>query len=106
MGDVERDLGDLQQAKHHYERTLDIWLRKLGPEHVDVATTYNRLGHVQYDLGDLQQAKEHYERALDIQLKKLGPEHVDVARTHSKLDNVQRELCNKSRRPKRHMFKI
>ena len=31
LGDVERDLGDLQQAKEHYERALDIRLKKIGP---------------------------------------------------------------------------
>ena len=92
MGSVQHDLGDLQQAKEHCERALDIWLKKLGPEHVHVATTYSNLGVVQHDLGDLEQAKEHYERALDIRLKKLGPEHVHVATTYINLGSVQRDL--------------
>ena len=33
-------------------------LKKLGPDHVDVTTTYNDLGLVYRDLGDLQEAAE------------------------------------------------
>ena len=33
-------------------------LRKLGPDHVDAATTYNDLGLVHSDLGELQEAVE------------------------------------------------
>ena len=53
------NLGDLEQAKENYERALTIRLKKLDPDHLDVA------------LGDLEQAKENYERALTIYLKKL-----------------------------------
>ena len=54
-------------------------MKQLGPEHVDVATSYDNLGTVYRNLGDFQQAKDSHARALDIRLKQLGPEHVDVA---------------------------
>ena len=71
MGNLEKDLGDHQQAKEYYERALSIQLKKLGPDHVDVARTYHNMGTLQKDLGDHQQAKEYYERALSKGLKKL-----------------------------------
>ena len=55
-----------------------IRLDKLGPEHVNIATSYNNLSLIYQDLGDLEKAKEYQQRALAIQLDKLGPEHVDV----------------------------
>ena len=75
-----------------YECALNIEMKKLGREHVDVASAYNSLGNLQSTLGDLQQAKESYERALDNQIKKLGPEHVDFGSTDNNLDNVQSTL--------------
>ena len=35
-------------------------LKKLAPEHINVARIYSNLGAVQRDVGDLQQAEEHY----------------------------------------------
>ena len=60
------------------ERALDIRIKQLGPNHVDVASSYNSLGALHKDLGDLQQAKQYYERALDIKIKQLGQDPVDV----------------------------
>ncbi|KAL9973774.1 hypothetical protein ACROYT_G020274 [Oculina patagonica] len=92
FGNVKRDIRDLQEAKKHCERELDILLKQLGPDHVDVATTYNNLAAVQCELGNLQEAKENYKRALDIRLRKLGPDHVEVARTKDNLAAVQRGI--------------
>ena len=68
--------------------------KKLGPEHIDVARSYNNLGKLQSDMGNLQQAKEYHQRALDIGLKELGPEHIDVARAYRGLGDVQSGLSN------------
>ena len=51
----------------------------LGPDHVDVADSFNSLGIVHKELGDLSQAKDYHDRALAIRLKKLGPDHFDIA---------------------------
>ena len=73
---IYKHLGDLEQAKEYQQRALKIRLDKLGPEHVDVATSYNNLALKYKDLGDLAQAKEYQQRALKIRLDKPGPEHV------------------------------
>ena len=81
-----------QQAKEYYKRALSIKLNKLGPNHVDVAITYHKMGNLHEDLGEHQQAKEYYERALSIQLNRLGQDHVDVACTYHLLGDMQRVL--------------
>ena len=48
-------------------------MKKLGPDHLDVARFYNNLGALYREMGDLELAKEYLERALAIRLKKLGP---------------------------------
>ena len=60
MGILHKDLGNHQQAKEYYERALSIRLKKLGPDHVDVARTYHNMGILHKNLGDHQQAKEYY----------------------------------------------
>ena len=87
MALIYKDLGDLQQAKEYHQRALKIRLDKLGPEHVDVARSYNNLASIYQDLGDLEQAKEYQQRALKIRLDKLGPEHVDVATSDNNRSN-------------------
>ena len=91
LGSVHHDLGDLEQAKEYYERALAICLKKLGPDHLDVAMCYNTLGSVHH-LGDLKQAKEYHERALTIYLKNLGPDHLDVAMCSNNLGSVHHHL--------------
>ena len=71
---------------------LKIQMKKLGPEHVDVASSYNNLGTLHSDLGDTDEAKDCYKRALEIRLKKLGPEHVDVATSYNNLGTLHSDL--------------
>ena len=56
-----RSLGDLKRAKDCHERALDVRRRKLGPEHVYVAKSYNNLAVVHWKLGDLEKAKDCHE---------------------------------------------
>ena len=87
MALIYKHLGDLEQGKEYQQRALKIKLDKLGPEHVDVATSYNILASIYQDLGDLEQAKEYQQRALKITLDKLGPEHADVATSDNNRSN-------------------
>ena len=68
----------------------------LGPENVETANSYHKLGTVHEMLGDLSQAKDYHDRALEIRLKKLGSEHVDVASSYSHLGIVHVMLCDLS----------
>ena len=68
---IHKDLGDLEQAKEYQQRGLAIELKKLGGEHVSVATSYGNLASIHQDLGDLGQAKESQQLALAMQLKEL-----------------------------------
>ena len=54
------DTGDLEKAKEYYQLALEIQKEQLGPNYVDVATSYNNLGLVYSDTGDLEKAKEYY----------------------------------------------
>ena len=71
---------------------MAIKLKKLGPEHFNVATSYNKLGVVHHQLGDLNQANDYHDCALAIMLKKRGPENVNVAASYNDLGLVHRQL--------------
>ena len=60
----------------------------LGPQHADVASSYNNLGTVLGNQGDLKQAKEYHDRAFAIMQQTSGPQHPDVASSYSNLANV------------------
>ena len=59
-----------------------------GPQHPDVASSYNNLANVLSNQGDLKQAKEYHENALAIKQQTLGLQHPDVASSYDNLANV------------------
>ena len=92
MGTLHDHLGDHEQAKEYYERALSIKLKKLGPDHLDVALTYHNMGLLHHHLGDHEQAKEYSKRALSIQLKKLGPTS-QLLRDFQRVLDAQQQLA-------------
>ncbi|CAH3168962.1 unnamed protein product [Pocillopora meandrina] len=96
MGKVLERLGELSKAKDYYDRALAISLKKLGPDHVHVANSYDGLGIVHARLSDLSQAKDYHDRALAIRLKMFGPDHLDVATCYYNLAIVHERLVDLS----------
>ena len=58
LGDVHREFGDLEQANVYFKRALNIRLKKLGPEHVDVRRIQNKLRNIQLAMDDLRHGME------------------------------------------------
>ena len=67
--------GDHDRAIEYYQKALKIDLKKLGPEHPNVAIRYNNLGLAYGRKGDFDSAIECYQKALKISLKRLGKNH-------------------------------
>ena len=63
---------EFEGAKTYFQYSLTFKLQEPGPEHVNVATSYNDLALIYQDLGDFERAKEYQQRALDIQVDELG----------------------------------
>ena len=78
----------LNIAMEYCQVALEIQKKELGPNHVDVASSYNSLGMVNTDKGDLEKAKEYHQLALEIRKEQLGPNHVDVATSYNNLGTV------------------
>jgi len=94
LGNVLRDLGDLEAAKEMYVRALAIDEAAYGPDHPDVAIDVNNLGGVLQALGDLEGAKKMYEWALVIDEAAYGPNHPTVAIRVNNLGLVLKTLGN------------
>ena len=75
---------DLKRAKS----ALAIRQQTLGPQHPDVAESYDESAFVLRNQGDLKQAKEYHEGALAIRQETLGPQHPNVGRSYNNLANV------------------
>ena len=54
LGEIHRQLGDLEQAKEYHQRALTIRLDKLGAKHILVISSYKKLRLIRRDLGDLE----------------------------------------------------
>jgi tetratricopeptide (TPR) repeat protein len=78
LGNVLRNLRQLEQAREAYARALAIYERLASAEpavyEADVAMTLNNLGTVLSDLRQLEQAREAYARALAIYERLASPE--------------------------------
>ena len=72
-GAVHSRLGQLEQAEAAEQRSLDILLAQLGPEHPEVGGTHFKLGNTSYRKGDLDAARRHFEQAIAIVEPALGP---------------------------------
>ena len=86
IGKVHRKKSEHDKALELYRKSLAIKIKKLGPEHPDVATNYREMAFVYKAKKDLIKAKEYWEKAHAIWLKKLGPNHPD---TKAQLDALK-----------------
>ena len=53
LATVVKYQGELKQSKGYHERAPAIRQQTLGPQHLDVATSYNNLATVLLDQGEL-----------------------------------------------------
>ena len=88
FGQTHYLLGKYNISKDYNQRALEIRINVLGPNHIDVATSYNDLGVVYEAMGQLEQAKDYIQRAIETYINVLGPNHIDVATSYSNLGSV------------------
>jgi len=67
-------------------------LSTLDENHIDVATSHDRLASVYSNLGEYAKAKKHYEEALNIKLKNFGESHIEVVKSLNDLSKVHHDL--------------
>jgi len=90
IGLAYEDKGEYDRAIGYYQKALKIGIKKLGPEHPNVAIQYNNIGSAYKHKGEYDRAIGCYQKALKIDLKKLGPEHPDTAIDYNNIGSAYR----------------
>ena len=87
MGDLLKTLGQAEQARQAYQRSLDIRERLAAAEpdradyQRDLSVSFNKLGDLFRALGQGEQARQAFQRSLDIaeRLTAAEPDRADAA---------------------------
>jgi len=90
-GDEGDELLEYRGALQQYKKALVAREHCLGEDHLDVAESYQNIGHSLCKLGDFQGALAANREALSILESLLGEEHAEVAQAHALLGNVLHE---------------
>eukprot|EP00246_Nothoceros_aenigmaticus_P017304 TRINITY_DN8385_c0_g1_i1.p1 TRINITY_DN8385_c0_g1~~TRINITY_DN8385_c0_g1_i1.p1 ORF type:complete len:392 (+),score=68.62 TRINITY_DN8385_c0_g1_i1:190-1365(+) len=101
LGDCCRAMGEIENAKKHYERSVklleDVPTKDSEMVHA-LSVSLNKLGDLQYYADELGAAREYYKRALSVrrssvkELKLPSAEVLDVAVSLAKIADVDRAL--------------
>jgi serine/threonine-protein kinase len=81
LGRVLENLARYDDADKFYRRALTQRKAALGPVHLDVAETLDRLGALDRRVGKYSEADSLYREALAMKTSLLGPDHPAVAET-------------------------
>jgi Tfp pilus assembly protein PilF len=76
----------IPEAESLLRQALLVHEKFLGPDHPEVATTVNNLGHLLWLQKRFVEAEPYFRRALGISEKTLGPQHPSTAQYLSNLE--------------------
>lgn len=82
---------DFENSLLNHNKSLQIRLRILGPEHRDIATNYGNIGNIYFRKKEYDTAITIHEKALHIRQKLFGEKGVEVIQSYSNLGNAFRE---------------
>ena len=94
LGVMCQERGAFQVAKECFNSVLNVRLKHLKPDNLDVGRTYSNLGAVHGDLLEHEEAKECYNRALTIFRREFGLEHVEVGIMYKNLGDEHQHLSD------------
>jgi serine/threonine-protein kinase len=79
MGRVQSTMAHYPEARESLERSMELRVARLGPNHPEVARTLYYLGDVLRRMGEYQRADSVAQRAIAIRTAVMGPTHPAVA---------------------------
>ena len=92
LGKAHYLLGEYTKSEDYRQRAIETQINLLGPNHIDVAVSYNNLGNVYEAMGELERAKDYHQRAMHIKINALGANHIDVATSYNNLGMVYKAM--------------
>ncbi|MFH0736480.1 MAG: toll/interleukin-1 receptor domain-containing protein [bacterium] len=91
---VEKDLGNLIDAKDYLIKAIKIDESHFEPNHPNFAIDYSNLAMVEQALGNLICAKDYLIKAIKIDESNFEPNHPTLAIDYSNLATVEKNLGN------------
>ncbi|CAB9531235.1 Kinesin light chain [Seminavis robusta] len=73
------------EALEAYRKGLKIKQAVLGPDHPDVATSYNNIGSVLHEMGRFDEAVEEHKKALKIREEVYGANHYKLVGSYNNI---------------------
>jgi tetratricopeptide (TPR) repeat protein len=92
LGLIYDSLGEYKKAIEFYNKALEIYIKKNGEQHPEVANLLINLGDSWRSLGEYQKAIEYGDRALKIFINNYGEQHPKVATLWNNLGLVWTDL--------------
>ena len=89
-GDLEKRLGNLEQARLHYDQAIELY--QLEQDQLGLANALRALGDLQKRLGNLEPARLHYDQALE--LYQLEQDQLGLANALQALGDLESRLGN------------
>lgn len=80
--------GKPDRALVMHQKALDIQLKALGPDHLDVAWSYHHMARFRMHQNKFEEAHKMHQAALNIRIQALGPYHLQVANSYNHLATV------------------
>jgi tetratricopeptide (TPR) repeat protein len=90
LGFALKHVAQHDEALEYYQKALAIRLKQLGPDHPDVANSYNNIGEIHRAKAEYDKALEYYQKSLAIVLKQLGADHPYVATSYNNIGLVHK----------------
>jgi tetratricopeptide (TPR) repeat protein len=89
--------GEYEEAITFYGKAVEIFKKRLPPNHPNLAMSYNNIGIVHQDMGDYPGALLYYEKALEIRKQSLPPNHPDLAMSYNNIGIMYRNMSDYSK---------
>jgi serine/threonine protein kinase/tetratricopeptide (TPR) repeat protein len=92
MGNTYQKLGNYPEAQPHYERSLELRRRALGPEHPDTLIALHNLAILFLSRSRFADAEPLIAQELEVRRRVLGPEHPGMLASMNSLAALYRAL--------------
>jgi tetratricopeptide (TPR) repeat protein len=85
-------MGEHSKALSFYEKTLEICVNSLSPNHPDLGWYHNNIGMVYDKMDNYSKAFCFYERALDIGQRALPESHPHLQLYRDNVERIKKKL--------------
>jgi tetratricopeptide (TPR) repeat protein len=92
IGNLQKDMGNLDAAYMTYQEVLGIESYRLGLSHPDVAITLHNIATIDAARGNYEHALQLYRKVMGLQKKLFGEDNVSVAVTAACMGDVYEKI--------------